>query len=154
MSFDFPPADDLNLKLRDSKATLKPGRLAPIKHPKILHRIQPPQLERVRDMNASSKDVPSTTGAGNTKDDTKGQVLEQEEKRTDADMQRNVNRNDDQDSSSAAVEDVVPKPKPNPEIKFPMDVSGGFAPEPYQFLPTFDEKELAKQYNVSVHILN
>lgn len=142
----------MNLKLRDSKATLKPGRLAPIKNPKILHRIQSPQLEKIRDMNAGKKDISQSNSAGVVKDeDSQSKVMTQEEKRIDSDMVKIKNRNEDFDSSSASVEvEAKPKPKPEPEIKFPLDVSGGYAPEPYQYLTTFDAKELANQYNVRI----
>lgn len=100
----------------------------PIKHPKIkLSKMQQAQIERIKGL-----DTKETELNGNIPN---LEALGLDEKRTDI--------------SKSSGENNQPKPRPKEPSKFPMEIGGGYAPEPYQFLPTFDEKELAKQYNVS-----
>lgn len=100
-----------------------------------LHRLQQEQLERMKNLDTKESEMDGNMPS-------LGSV--QDEKRTDSDISKN---------SSSDDRDEKPKPKPNKASnKFPLEISGGYAPEPYQFLPTFDEKELAKQYNVSIFV--
>lgn len=112
-----------------------------IKHPKMkLHKMQQTQLERVKNLENKESEM-------QINQDTKRTGIEMKKKNNTDDLISIVRKDDDVEK-----DDDIKKPEMKlPEYNFGTNLNEGrsYAPEPYQYLPTFDEKELVKEYNVN-----
>lgn len=81
---------------------------------------------------------------------------DQDAKRTEATTKKS-GKIGQEDAGGSGVEsdvDETPKEKPRPhddrnKFAIEMNEGGSFVPEPYQYVPTFDDKLLEREYKVS-----
>lgn len=141
----------LNLSQTDNKDR-EPSKVVPIKHPKMKNLRQ----EQMRRMKDKTKE---TELNGNTSDPHQAEP-DQDTKRTESSTKKNnyMNKQDVNDGGGSGAEndiDEAPKEKPRPhndrnKFAIEMNEGGAFVPEPYQYVPTFDDKLLEREYKVSV----
>lgn len=159
MSLIFIPLsiDDTPLQLNQTDNKDKePSKVVPIKHPKMKN-LRQEQMRRMKDKNKE------TELNGNTSDPSQTEP-DQDTKRTEISMKKTnnylTNKQDMNDGGGSGAEndiDEMPKEKPRPhndrnKFAIEMNEGGAFVPEPYQYVPTFDDKLLEREYKVSVLI--
>lgn len=115
------------------------------------------QEQMRQQMKANTKE---TELNGNVSDPNQTEP-DQDAKRTETSTKKSGNSKDINDNGpgveSDSDEPLKEKPRPhNDRNKFAIEMNegGAFVPEPYQYVPTFDDKLLEREYKVSVFTIH
>lgn len=151
-----PFVDDTILQLNQTdNKDREPSKVIPIKHPKMKN-LRQEQLRRMKQQNKETE----LNGNPSNSNNNDNQETDQDAKRTESSTKKNMknflNKQDMNDSGGSGasndMNDEIPKEKPRHDDRnkfaIEMNEGGAYVPEPYQYVPTFDDKLLEREYKV------